>query len=204
MSVMTKLYENYADASRAATEVDALAISGVATSILGNETLRDDYSAGPYYDRAHDLDAASDTSGAATGAGVGAAIGGGAGLLAGLGMLAIPGIGPLVAAGWLAATAVGAAGGAAAGGAVGALVDLGIDHDEAPVYSEAFRRGKVGLTVHFPEEARTSVEAALARVPDQNLLDLRRRYEGDGWSVDETEAEREARIRRGTTPPNML
>ena len=49
-------------------------------------------------------------------------MGGGAGLLAGLGLLAIPGLGPVVAAGWLAAPAVGAAAGAAAGGLVGALV----------------------------------------------------------------------------------
>ncbi len=203
MSVMTKLYEDYATASRAAAAVDGLAIADVQTSILGNETFRDDYSTGPYYDRNHDLTADPDASGAATGAGVGAAIGGGAGLLAGLGMIAIPGIGPLVAAGWLAATAVGLAGGAAAGGAVGALVDLGIDDDEAPVYSEAFRRGKVGLTVRFPESARTAVEAALARVQDHSLMDLRHRYEGDGWRVDETDAEREARIRRSTTPPML-
>ena len=42
-------------------------------------------------------------------------------LLAGLGLLAIPGLGPVVAAGWLAATAVGAAAGAATGGIIGAL-----------------------------------------------------------------------------------
>ena len=204
MSVMTKLYDNYAAASRAAAEVDGLALADVETSILGNDSFRDDYSTGPYYDQDHDLTADPDASGAATGAGVGAAVGGGAGLLAGLGMLAIPGIGPLVAAGWLAATAVGVAGGAAAGGAVGALVDLGIDDDEAPVYSEAFRRGKVGLTVRFPEQSRTAVEAALSRVEGHSLMDLRGRYESDGWRVDETDAERDARIRRTTTPPTML
>jgi hypothetical protein len=47
-------------------------------------------------------------SGAATGAEIGAAIGGLAGLLTGLGLVAIPGIGPVVAGGWLAATAAGA------------------------------------------------------------------------------------------------
>src|SRR5690349_14072982 len=52
--------------------------------------------------------------GAAAGAGIGAAIGGAAGLLAGLGLLAIPGLGPVVAAGWLVSTAaVAVAGGAA-------------------------------------------------------------------------------------------
>ncbi len=204
MSVMTKLYDDYATASRAATEVDSLAISGVETSIVGGETLRDDYRDGPYYKDGRRVDVEPDASGAATGAGVGAAIGGGAGLLAGLGMLAIPGIGPLVAAGWLAATAVGAAGGALAGGAVGALVDLGIDEEDAPVYTEAFRRGNVALSVRFPEEARMAVNTALSRVPEQKLPDLRRRYEDDGWRHDETDAERQARVTRTTTLPPML
>ena len=50
-----------------------------------------------------------EVSGATKGAGIGGALGGGAGLLAGLGLLAIPGLGPVVAAGWLASTAVGVA-----------------------------------------------------------------------------------------------
>jgi hypothetical protein len=54
--------------------------------------------------------------GAGKGAGIGAGLGGAADLLAGLGLLAIPGLGPVVAAGWLTATAVGAAAGAATGG----------------------------------------------------------------------------------------
>lgn len=58
----------------------------------------------------------ADESHAGEGAGIGSLIGGAAGLLAGLGLIAIPGIGPVVAAGWLAATAAGAATGAVAGG----------------------------------------------------------------------------------------
>lgn len=201
MSVMTKLYDDYATASRAASEVDALSLPGVQTSIVGGETLRDGYAADPYYDTPRAID--DDTSATATGAGVGAAVGGGAGLLAGLGIMAIPGIGPLVAAGWLAATAVGAAGGAAAGGAVGALVDVGIDDDDAPVYSEAFRRGQVALSIRFPEDARMAVQSALSRVPDHDVADLRRRYEGDGWRHDETDAEREARMLRMSQRPML-
>ncbi|QCO54695.1 hypothetical protein EOK75_02115 [Pseudorhodobacter turbinis] len=201
MSVLTKLYDDYATASRAASEVDALRLSGVQTSIVGGETLRDGYAADPYYDTHRTVD--DDTSATATGAGVGAAVGGGAGLLAGLGIMAIPGIGPLVAAGWLAATAVGAAGGAAAGGAVGALVDVGIDDDDAPVYSEAFRRGQVALSIRFPEDARMAVQSALSRVPDHDVADLRLRYEDDGWRHDETDAEREARMLRMNQRPML-
>ena len=61
----------------------------------------------------------NDHPGTGAGATFGTVVGGGAGLLAGLGLLAIPGLGPVVAAGWLASTLVGAGVGAAAGGLVG-------------------------------------------------------------------------------------
>jgi hypothetical protein len=58
-------------------------------------------------------------TGAAKGAEIGAAVGGLAGLLTGLGLVAIPGIGPVAATGWLAATAAGAAAGSLAAGRSG-------------------------------------------------------------------------------------
>ena len=60
--------------------------------------------------------------GAATGAGTGAVVGGTLGWLAGMGALAIPGIGPLVAAGPIIAAIAGAGAGGAVGGVSGALV----------------------------------------------------------------------------------
>src|SRR5580693_9381799 len=54
--------------------------------------------------------------GAATGAGGGALLGGALGWLVGIGALAIPGVGPLIAAGPIMAALAGAASGAAAGG----------------------------------------------------------------------------------------
>ena len=64
--------------------------------------------------------------GGATGAGVGAAVGGLGGLLIGLGALAIPGIGPVVAAGPIASALIGAGVGAVTGGLLGALIDAGV------------------------------------------------------------------------------
>ena len=82
---------------------------------------------------------------AGKGAGIGAAVGGVGGLLTGLGLMAIPGVGPVVAAGWLAATAAGAVTGAAVGGAaggiIGGLTDAGVSEDDAHVYAEGVRRG---------------------------------------------------------------
>ncbi len=154
--------------------------------------------------RAVTVSADPDASGTSTGAGIGAVLGGGGGgLLAGLGMLAIPGVGPVVAAGWLAATAVGAIGGALAGGTVGAIVDLGLSEADAPVFSEAIRRGGVAVSVKFPEESRNAVVTALDNAQTRSLDDRRVGYEAEGWRSEETEEEREMRLRatRPIDPP---
>jgi hypothetical protein len=67
---------------------------------------------------------------------VGAVVGGAAGLLAGIGLMAIPGVGPVVAAGWLVATLTGAAAGGATGGIIGALTQAGVSKEDADVYAE--------------------------------------------------------------------
>src|SRR3981189_560461 len=64
--------------------------------------------------------------GAATGAGTGAVVGGALGWLAGIGSLAIPGFGPLIAAGPIMAALSGAAVGGSVGGLAGALIGMGI------------------------------------------------------------------------------
>jgi len=66
------------------------------------------------------------TSGAATGAVAGGALGGAAGLAASLMGLAIPGIGPILAAGPIVAALAGAGAGAVAGGLIGSLTELGV------------------------------------------------------------------------------
>lgn len=200
MAIVTRLYETYEEARRAIDAVNALGHSDVEVSILGNEAISTQHRDYEARYGTTGTEATEVASGAATGAGIGAALGGGAGLLAGLGMLAIPGLGPLVAAGWVAAAAAGAAGGALAGGAIGALTDLGIPEEEAPVYSEAIRRGGVMVSARFPEERRASVEAALSSGTTAAVSDLRSRYETEGWRVDETEEERQARL-MNTRPP---
>jgi hypothetical protein len=92
--------------------------------------------------------------GAGVGAVAGGITGGLLGWLVGIGALAIPGIGPIVAAGALATTLGGAAIGAAAGGLIGALVDLGIPEEEATFYQEGVTRGGMLLTVHAESDAQ--------------------------------------------------
>jgi uncharacterized protein (TIGR02271 family) len=86
-------------------------------------------------------------AGVKTGAGAGAAVGGIAGLLIGVAGLAIPGIGPIIAAGPIATALAGAGVGAIAGGLIGALTNLGVPEEEAQYYAEGVRRGGVLVTV---------------------------------------------------------
>src|SRR6201986_1658358 len=86
--------------------------------------------------------------GAATGAGSGAVLGGALGLLAGIGALAIPGVGPLIAAGPIMAALAGVGVGGAVGGFTGALIGLGIPEYEAKRYEGRIQKGGILLSVH--------------------------------------------------------
>ncbi|GKV57449.1 hypothetical protein NCCP2222_33960 [Sporosarcina sp. NCCP-2222] len=85
--------------------------------------------------------------GAATGAATGGVLGGLGGVLAGIGALAIPGVGPIIAAGPIVAGITGAAAGAGVGGLAGALIGMGIPEDEAERYNQYFDEGKILVLV---------------------------------------------------------
>ena len=121
-------------------------------------------------------------SGAATGATLGTVLGGGAGLLAGLGALAIPGLGPIVAAGWLVAALTGAGAGAAAGGLLGGLASAGLGQEEAASYSEGVRRGGHLVVVRADDARAMEAERILDR---HGPVDMERRTAGwrdEGWT----------------------
>jgi hypothetical protein len=95
----------------------------------------------------NDATGSKTAEGLAAGAATGGALGGLAGLLAGVGALAIPGIGPLVAAGPLAATLTGTAVGVGAGGLAGALIGMGIPEEEVDRYEGYVKEGKILVVV---------------------------------------------------------
>jgi hypothetical protein len=97
-------------------------------------------------------------------------------------LLAIPGLGPVVAAGWLAATAVGAAAGAATGGIVGALTQAGVSKEDAPLYAEGVRRGGTLVSARVPDADRARLDAIL----NQSAVNLRDRsamWQKSGWKT---------------------
>jgi outer membrane lipoprotein SlyB len=95
--------------------------------------------------------------------------------------MAIPGVGPLVAAGWLATTLAGAATGAAAGGIVGALVKSGVPHEEAEVYEEGVRRGSTLVSVQAEDVDVPKIEAILDRRTTADWRIRREQYTTSGW-----------------------
>ncbi len=176
-STISRLYDNYSDAQAAVTKLEAAGVPHSDISIVANNS--DGWFDGK---KDRDGDGVDDRAEAAgTGAGVGAGIGGAAGLLAGLGLLAIPGLGPVVAAGWLAATAVGAAAGAATGGLVGALTEAGVSDDEAPLYAEGVRRGGSLVTAKVADGDKSRLEAVLD-ASSVNLRDRSAAWQKTGWT----------------------
>ena len=99
--------------------------------------------------------------GATTGAGAGGVVGGALGWLAGIGALAIPGVGPLIAAGPIMAALSGAAVGAAVGGLTGALVGMGIPEYEAKRYEGKIKGGNILISVHSEDSEQTKRAKAI-------------------------------------------
>lgn len=174
---VSALYDTYDAACSAVSALEAAGIPHSDISIVANNSEnwhRDD----------HPSNAAE---GAGTGAGVGAAVGGVGGLLTGLGIMAIPGVGPVVAAGWLVATAVGAVAGAAVGGAAGGLVGSltkdGVPEHDANLYAEGVRRGGALVTARVADARASEAQEVLQR---QKYVDLNTRgriYRDEGWST---------------------
>jgi hypothetical protein len=123
---------------------------------------------------------------AGKGAGIGAAVGGVGGLLTGLGLLAIPGVGPVVAAGWLVATAAGATTGAlvggAAGGLVGSLTGAGVPERDAQLYAEGVRRGGTLVTARVDDARASTAREILHRYKSVDPAVRGSAYRESGWS----------------------
>ena len=184
MATISRLYKDYDTGARVVAELERSGIPQTDISLIANnDSGWFDRNRSTRIDR--DADGTDDRAeGAAKGAGIGATIGGVAGLLAGLGLLAIPGIGPVVAAGWLASTAAVAAAGGAAGGLVGALTQSGIGEKEAHAYAEGVRRGDTLVTVRVPDTDRTRIEAIMDRYNPMDTSSIAAEDRPTNWSGD--------------------
>jgi hypothetical protein len=173
---VTALYDTYDDAVSAVNALEASGIPHSDISIVSNNVDN-------RYDKDRPTKAAED---AGKGAGIGAAVGGIGGLLTGLGLMAIPGVGPVVAGGWLVATAAGAAAGAAVGGAagglVGSLTKAGVPERDAHFYAEGVRRGGTLVTARVEDSRASAARAILQRYKWVDPDVRGAAYRESGWS----------------------
>lgn len=163
---ISRLFDNYADAQSAVRQLRELGVPDDDISVIANNA--DKWYAPDY------------AAGAGKGAAIGAGFGGFGGLLAGLGLLAIPGLGPVVAAGWFAAAATGAAVAGAAGGAIGMLAEAGVAVNDAEVYAESIRRGGSLVSVKVEADEKEKFEAILSSA-SVDIATRRNELAATGW-----------------------
>jgi hypothetical protein len=207
--ILTRLYEDIFDARHAIIELERVGVPAGDISLVAHKP----GGAGG----ANVREPRSFTAGeaAAVDAGIGGLAGGAAGAaggaLAGLGFVAIPGLGPVVAMGWLISAAVGAVAGVAVAGAVGgiigALTNAGVSEEEAHVYAEAVRRGGALISARVAQDRLAQAEAVLNASPHTDVAARGETYRAAGWTgfdlaaLPYTDAEIERGRRSGLGEP---
>ncbi len=179
---ITRLYNSHAEARAMVEALRAANVGERNISVLASnaDEWHKEKKPATYPDKV--LDGRDDRGeAAAAGAGVGAAVGGTVGILTGLGIMAIPGVGPIVAAGWLVATLAGAAAGGATGSIIGALTQAGATPEEAEVYAESLRRGGAVVSARVEEADRARIAAVMDR-SSVNAMQRASVYRKAGWS----------------------
>jgi hypothetical protein len=187
------LYDDFTSASEAVNDLVDHGFLRDNVSLMANDVNRQ-YA--PYVETDTGVTETTATGeGAGVGAGIGAVIGGLGGLLVGLGALVIPGIGPVIAAGPLAAAlsglagaGVGAVAGGVTGGLLGALVDMGIPEESAHYYAEGVRRGG---TLVMVRTADNMTNQAVDILNNHNPVDINERvteWRDTGWTGYNPEA----------------
>lgn len=176
-------FDSIAEASTVARELRAAGFLESDVSVIANNTQRD-FTRDTTPARVEDGEA----SGAAKGALTGGALGGAAGLAVALMGLAIPGVGPILAAGPIAAALAGAGAGAVAGGLIGGLTDLGVPESDAEYYAEAVRRGGALVTVRADESRADQVDRIMRDHGAFDIEDRVEQWKRTGWKRYNPEA----------------
>lgn len=163
MRTIAHSYSTYSEATSVVNALESAGIPHTDISILsGDKTANAGGTGGTATGMTSGDPAQGASTGAGTGATLGTVLGGGAGLLAGLGSLAIPGVGPIVAAGWLVAALTGAGVGAAAGGLVGSLTGAGVSEADAQTYQEHVNQGGTLVTARVDDSQAAQVEQMMS------------------------------------------
>jgi len=141
MNIASAVFDSQSEADRAVSELRAAGVQDRAISLIGRDGGEG---------RATETDGAGEKARDVVGRG---ALGAGIGAALGVAALAIPGVGPLVAAGAIAEVAIGGAAltgtaiGAAAGGLAGLLSKHGVSEDDARYYEDSVNQGGIFVSV---------------------------------------------------------
>ena len=173
MNTVVALFNTFNDAQQTVETVVNAGIDRADVSLIANDA------SGEYKVYTGDYREGDATASGAVG---GAAVGGAIGLLAGLGALAIPGVGPVIAAGPLLSALLGAGVGAATGGLAGALIDVGVSQEEAQYYVEGVRRGGTLLSVNTSEERANEIAQLLQHGGAVDVHERATDWRGRGWT----------------------
>jgi hypothetical protein len=191
---VSRLFDSHDEAAAAVHDLETAGFDTKDVSLVSSDARRTAEArsfapAEPGAEAAAELEEHSDSihaaHGVAKGAAIGAGIGGGATLLAGAGLLAIPGMGPVLAAGFLTTALAGAATGAMTGTMLGALRDSGHSEEDAHALAEGLRRGGSIVTVRAPEDRASMAEEILVRHGGVDAAVRRKAYEAEGWKAFE-------------------
>ncbi len=189
------LFDNYAEAQNVVQDLIDNGFTRDEISVFANESAKGVYDTRQVGDNKGDDNKAGEGAGA--GAVGGTVLGGALGLLVGAGLLAIPGIGPVLAVGPLAAAIgstaagglVGAGIGAAAGGLLGGLVGAGIPEEDAEHYTEGVRRGGTLVTLQTTDHAADSAHNIMQRHGAVDIQERGAEWRRDGWTGYDSTAE---------------
>ena len=182
---VTGLFDNHGAAQSVVRELLAAGFRQDDISLMAKETAPEPKGAVVEYVEESGEEQVEDM---AKGAGAGAAIGGLTGLVAGLAALAIPGFGPIVAAGPIASFIAGTGIGATIGGLISGLTRLGVPEKDAHHYAEGVRRGGMLVNVNAPDEL---ADRAVGIMKKHNPVEINKRaaqWREEGWSGFDTEA----------------
>jgi hypothetical protein len=184
-----RLYESYGDANTVVLMLEAAGMPVSETSVISNNS--DDWYRAAEAANVVPLRkrrAITASGGKFEGAAIGAAIGATAATAASLvTVLALPGIGAVVGAGWLAALLGSMAVGGVSGGLLGALTNAGIKEEDAQVLVEGVRRGGTLVAAHVPRSELPRVESIMDRRA-VNLADRSELYRKSGWQSFDSKA----------------
>jgi hypothetical protein len=178
-----RLYDSYSDAHRIVLMLEAAGLPPSETSVISNNSdtwysAKKTANVVPTRKESASSEAAD---GKVEGAAIGAALGATAATAASLvTMLALPGIGTVVGAGWLAALLGSMAVGGVTGGLLGGLTNAGISEEDAQVFVEGVRRGGTVVAARVPQAELPRIEAMM----NQSAVKLGERselYRKSGW-----------------------